>query len=86
MVPAPALPPAILRLSAMSGSPGAAVTITGTHLDGTTAVRFDGVIAKFKVVSPTKVTAIVPPKAKSGKISLTTKAGTAVGAKTFRIT
>jgi hypothetical protein len=62
---------------------GAKVTITGTGFKGATAVRIGGAKAAFKVVSAAKLTATVPAAAKSGKISVTTPAGTSRSATAF---
>jgi hypothetical protein len=62
---------------------GAKVTVTGTDFTGATAVKFGGVKATFKVVSGTKITATVPARAKSGKISVTTAAGTSTSSTSF---
>ena len=42
------------------------MTLTGTNFTGTTSVTIQGVPAKFKVVSATKLTFTVPAKAKIG--------------------
>ena len=65
------------------GKAGAKVTIAGANFVGATAVKFAGVKAAFKVVSGTKITATVPAKAITGKISITTAAGTSTSAKAF---
>lgn len=56
---------------------GATVTLTGTNFTGTTSVTIQGVPAKFKVVSATKLTFTIPAKAKSGAITVTNPSGTA---------
>ena len=53
------------------------MTLTGTNFKGTTSVTFQGVPAKFKVVSPTKLTVTVPAKAKTGSLTVTNPSGTA---------
>jgi hypothetical protein len=62
---------------------GAKVTISGADFTGASAVKIGGVKATFKVVSGTKITATVPAKAKTGKISVTTAAGTSTSSKAF---
>jgi hypothetical protein len=42
-------------------SGGTAVTITGTNLDSTDSVTFDGVAAPFSVVSATTLSVVTPP-------------------------
>ncbi len=58
-----------------SGITGSTVTITGGGLGGVSAVSFGGLAAQFKVVSASKIEAVVPAGAKAGKLSLTTPAG-----------
>ena len=69
--------PTITRVAPAHARAGATVTLTGTHFTGTTSVTIQGVPAKFKVVSATKLTLTVPAKAKSGTITVTSPAGTA---------
>jgi molybdate transport system substrate-binding protein len=77
--------PTITKLSITKGKPGVALSVSGTNLNGTTSVTFQGVPARFKVVSGTKITITVPVKAKSGTITVTNPAGTATSAKAFRV-
>jgi len=65
---------------------GSTVTIIGTNLIGTTSVTFQGVPAKFKILSGTKLIVIVPLKARTGTITVTNPAGTATSARKFAIT
>jgi IPT/TIG domain len=58
-----------------SGITGSTVTITGGGLGGVSAVSFGGLAAQFKIVSASKIEAVVPAGAKSGKLSLTTPSG-----------
>lgn len=67
--------PAILGFAPPNGSVGSAVTVMGTNLSGTTAVRFNGLSATFTVDSDTQLTATVPAGATTGPISVTTPAG-----------
>jgi molybdate transport system substrate-binding protein len=69
--------PTIAKVSPTHGRPGATVTVTGTNLNGTTSVTIQGVPAKFKVASPTKLTLTVPAKAKTGLLTVTNPSGTA---------
>ena len=64
--------PSITSITPTSGKVGAKVTITGKNLTGTEAVQIGGITAAFKVGSATKITATVPKKGKTGKITLTT--------------
>lgn len=58
------------------GSVGTGVRILGTKLTAASGVTFNGTSAAFKVVSPTFITAVVPPGATTGPIQVTTPAGT----------
>ena len=51
--------------------------LTGANFAHTTSVTIHGVAAKFKVVSPTKITITIPAKAKSGTVTVTNPSGTA---------
>jgi hypothetical protein len=81
--------PGFPRLSSFdpnTGAVGTTVTITGLNLDHATAVSFNGMAAPFTVVSSTMVTATVPPGATTGKVRVTTPAGTATSATNFTVT
>ncbi|MFY9581000.1 MAG: IPT/TIG domain-containing protein, partial [Gaiellaceae bacterium] len=65
-------PPTISGFNPTSGAPGAAVTITGTNLNGATAVAFNGTTASYTINSSTQITATVPAPATSGPISVIT--------------
>ena len=78
--------PTITSFTPLTAKAGATVTITGKNLTGASAVDFDGMKATtFKVASATKITAKVPSKAKSGKISVTTKGGTAKSSSSLKV-
>jgi hypothetical protein len=70
----------------MSGPVGTSVTINGTNFTGTTSVRFGGVSATFVVNSSTKITAVVPAGAVTGKITVTTPIGTGTSTASFTVT
>ncbi|MGI8686639.1 MAG: SBBP repeat-containing protein, partial [Acidimicrobiales bacterium] len=55
--------PVVTRINPRGGptSGGTAVVITGSGLDGTTAVRIGGVSVSFTVDGPTQITAVTPP-------------------------
>jgi len=76
-LPIAAPTPTITKVAPTRAKAGTTVTLTGTNFTGTTSVTIRGVPAKFKVVSPTKLTLTVPPKAKSGPITVTNPSGTA---------
>jgi hypothetical protein len=78
--------PTVTAFSPAKGSAGAAVTITGTNLTGATLVKFNGATAAFTVKSATKITAVVPSGATSGKISVTTPGGVATSTGSFTVT
>jgi uncharacterized repeat protein (TIGR03803 family) len=78
--------PALLSFSPTSGTVGTSVVITGSGLTQASKVTFGGVKATaFIVNSDSQVTATVPTGAKTGKIAITTPAGTATSAKTFTV-
>ena len=68
-----------------SGVAGTEVTITGTHLDGATAVSFGDGSAPVDSSSATTVTAAVPQSATTGPVSVTTPAGIATSADSFSV-
>jgi hypothetical protein len=70
-------PPTIASFTPSAGAAGTTVTLTGTNLNGTTAVTFAGAAAVFNVNSATQITTVVPTGAVSGKVSVTTPGGTA---------
>jgi len=79
--------PSITSFSPTSGSVGTSVKISGTTLTGTTKVTFGGVSAtSFQVISDSEVDALVPAGAATGKITVTTSAGTATSATNFTVT
>jgi hypothetical protein len=75
--------PSISVVTPAKGKAGALVVITGLNFSGATSVKFGGTAATFTVVSATKITAKVPARARSGKISVTTAAGTGTSPKIF---
>jgi hypothetical protein len=84
---APNLPPTINSFDPNAGIPGQTVTVSGPHVgDATTAVAFNGVpAARFSVLSPSRVSAVVPLAATTGPVSLTTPAGTATSSGSFTV-
>jgi uncharacterized repeat protein (TIGR03803 family) len=69
-----------------SGKVGAAVTILGTNLTGATKVSFNGIAAKFKIVSSSEITTTVPTSAKTGTVEVTTPKSTLKSNLAFRVT
>jgi uncharacterized repeat protein (TIGR03803 family) len=59
-----------------SGKVGRVIGILGQGLTGTTSVSFNGVAAKFKVLSDTSLTATVPKSATTGLVTVVTPART----------
>jgi hypothetical protein len=78
-------PPTISGFTPPSGGPGTSVTISGTNLNGATAVKFNGMSATFTVDSAIQITATVPAGATDGPISVVTPRGTAASAASFHI-
>jgi uncharacterized repeat protein (TIGR03803 family) len=77
--------PTIKTIAPDSGPTGTLVTVTGSGLTGATSVTVDGKTASFTVVSSTEITVTVPSTAKTGKIVVTTKGGSATST-TFTVT
>jgi hypothetical protein len=77
--------PVVLSFSPPNGPVGTQVTITGNSFTGATKVTFGGAKAVFSVDSYTQITATVPTKAKTGKIQVTTKGGTADSPTAFTV-
>ena len=65
---------------------GKRVIILGNGLTGSTSVTFNGTAAAFTVVSDTEITATVPTGATSGKVAVTTPAGTLYSNPAFQVT
>jgi uncharacterized repeat protein (TIGR03803 family) len=59
-----------------AGKVGASIILLGTNLTGATSVSFSGAAAAFTVVSATEITATVPAGATTGRVHVTTPAGT----------
>jgi hypothetical protein len=66
----------ITSFSPPYGDYGSTVTITGTHLELTTEVRFNGVLASFTIQSPMSVAATVPAGATAGPLVIVGACGT----------
>ncbi|MFV8337384.1 IPT/TIG domain-containing protein, partial [Flavobacterium sp. RSP29] len=70
--------PTITGFSPASAKAGATVTITGTNFTGATSVKFGTQAAtSFTVVNSSTITAVVSSSGESGRIFVTTAAGTA---------
>jgi plastocyanin len=78
------VPPSIASFSPASGTVGAAVTISGSHLTGATAVSFGGVAASvFNVDSDAQLSATVPAGAATGRVAVTGPGGTGTSTTDF---
>jgi hypothetical protein len=77
--------PKLTSFTPTSGAVASSVTLTGSGFSGASKVTFNGLAAKFTVVSATKITATVPATASSGKIAVTTPGGTATSATSFTV-
>ena len=78
--------PSISAFTPTSGVVGTAVTITGQNLARSTSVAFKGTIATIVSETATKIVTKVPAGAKSGRITVTTPAGTATSSGAFNVT
>lgn len=79
--------PTITSFNPSSGPVGTIVTVNGTGFSGVTAVRFNGVAATQRyVASATRLYARVPAGATTGRITVTTGAGTGTSATNFTVT
>lgn len=81
---APAAPGSI-SFSPPSGFVATGLTITGTNLDSTTNVTFNGTSASYTINSPTQITAFVPTAAASGPITVRTLGGTVTSLGSFTV-
>jgi IPT/TIG domain len=70
--------PMITKVTPTSAKPGEKITIDGKHFVHVTAVKIDNLKAKYTVDSAVKITATVPKGAKTGKVEVMTKEGTAL--------
>ena len=78
--------PTVDAFSPGAGPVGTTVTITGTGLSGATQVRFNGVLAtNFGVNSDTRITAVVPTGASTGKITVVTRGGSDTSTNKFTV-
>jgi len=68
-----------------SGKVGKSIDILGQGFNGTTAVSFNDTSAKFKVVSGTYLTAVVPAGATTGFVTVSTPGGKLKSNKKFQV-
>ncbi|MEI7831763.1 MAG: IPT/TIG domain-containing protein, partial [bacterium] len=78
-------PPTITSFSPSCGPVGTIVTITGTNFTWATAVKFNGTMATFSIISDTTLTATVPMGATTGTITVITPADTATSASYYSL-
>ena len=79
--------PVITGFNPHSGKAGTVVSIFGSNFAGTTAVRFNGTAASsFTVVNNGRINATVPVGATSGRIAVTSPAGTGTSSAVFTVT
>jgi uncharacterized repeat protein (TIGR03803 family) len=76
---------AFVRCLPCAGTAGSTVKILGSNLSGATGVSFNGTAATYTVVSPTEIATAVPAGAASGRIQVTTPAGTLSSNAGFRV-
>ena len=81
----PAPSPAVVNFAPASGKAGTKVLLQGQHFIGTTAVSFNGVSARFRVLTVNYLGVIVPSGAATGKITVTNAGGTTTSIKSFEI-
>ena len=62
------------------------VTIDGKYFTGVKTVKVDGMAMTFKVDSSSKIVATLSSKAKTGKITVTTKGGTTTSKTKLNVT
>jgi IPT/TIG domain len=78
--------PSITSFTPTSDVVGASVTLTGSHFNGATAVKFNGTAAAtFNVATDTQITVTVPAGATTGKISVTNPTATGTSATDFTV-
>jgi len=78
--------PRVTGFAPSNGAVGTAVTIAGSGLQTTQAVYFGGVASQSFTAAPTSVTAIVPPGALTGPVSVATAGGGDASLAFFQVT
>lgn len=79
------LPARITSFTPGTGQRGDTITVDGQNLTGTTGVFIGGVEAAFTEVSPTRLTAVVPAAAVSGRIRVVHPGGEALSSGTLNV-
>ncbi|MEO6149787.1 MAG: MBG domain-containing protein, partial [Mucilaginibacter sp.] len=78
--------PQILSLTPSSGPVGTVVTMTGTDLWATTAIKLGSNSALLTSVTDTKISFMIMPGTSTNQVSLTTPAGTITSSQKFTVT
>jgi hypothetical protein len=78
-------PPKISSVKPAKAEAGDIVRIYGAHFEGITAVKFNGINARFTVDSSKKIRALVPGAATTGPISVLTATETATSKDAFKV-
>jgi len=76
-------PPNLTGFTPARGGAGASVTISGSNLQGATAVQFNGVAANVQATTANSILTSVPNGASTGAISVSTPGGTATSTTSF---
>jgi DNA/RNA endonuclease G (NUC1) len=79
----PAAAPGSLGFFPSTSPTGTSITLTGTNLDSTTNVTFNGIAATYTIISPTEINATVPAGATVGPVTVNTLGGNATSASSF---
>jgi hypothetical protein len=74
-----------VSLQPFFGKRGTKIEILGQGLTGAVAVSFNGVSAKYKVISDTLLTTVVPKGAGTGYVTVTTPGGTLISNRIFSV-
>jgi hypothetical protein len=77
--------PSITAIKPWNAAAGARVLIVGANLRGLISVRFHGIRALIRAKSPTRIVAIVPRAATTGRITVRTRAGKAATRRRFHL-
>lgn len=75
----------VLSFAPTAMRPGLSVEVAGSGFTGATRVTVNGVAATFTVLSDARLSLVVPDKATTGVISVTTAAGSASSASTLTV-
>lgn len=77
--------PTVLTFSPEAAGPGETVVIEGYRLEEATEVKFGNGVAEIMNATPTSLTVTVPANASTGKVSVTTPAGTHASTDDFEV-